>query len=88
MTERTREYNVTEEELEDALTRHCPQCTEIIQKVIQYRLQKMEIEDKYMKMRERVSSIISILDLPKDASFDDIKSALEDLMQMKKTIEG
>lgn len=79
---------MTEEELEDALTRHCPQCTEIIQKVIQYRLQKMEIEDKYMKMRERVSSIISILDLPKDASFDDIKSALEDLMQMKKTIEG
>jgi len=88
MTERSREYAVTEEELEDALTRHCPQCTEIVQKVIRYRLQTMDIEDKYIKLRDRFSSVISILDLPKDATFDNVTSALEDLMQMRKTIEG
>ena len=88
MTERNREYEVTEEELNDALTRHCPQCTDGVQKVIRYRLQRIEIEAKYMKLRERFSNVISILDLPKDASFDSVISTLEELMQMRKTIDG
>lgn len=91
MTERgtkelTKEYNVTEEELEEALTSHCPQCTELVQKTIRYRLQKMELEDKYKKICERFTTVINILDLPKDASFEDVKSVLEEVMQLKKSL--